>query len=176
MKSIFSILILGVCLAAGTPGAGFARDIEDGDKLSAAEIAPLLAWVEHKTGVHVPVPPVVIASHTRLLQVVRNAPRTAGIPQSVFLGGTVVLNDRTWDPDDPTQVSLLVHELVHYAQTFMNRSQWACHEQREVQAYSLQNEWLEERGHRPYVSASWINTVSRCSDHPSSSYAAMAEE
>jgi hypothetical protein len=88
--------------------------------------------------------------------------RTAGRAKAVYVGGRVVLDHRAFDSEDSTQMSLLVHELVHYAQSF-KRGGWSCPQQKEVEAYTLQNLWLEQQGHAPYVRASWIERVSSCS-------------
>jgi len=96
-----------------------------------------------------------------------------GRAQSAYIPGTVVMDDLRWDPDDSTQVSLLVHELVHHAQLFMNNVNWPCPDAREAQAYNLQNKWLEENGHYPFVQASWIARISSCSGRSGSAYLAQ---
>lgn len=49
-----------------------------------------------------------------------------------------------WSLEDPRDVSVLLHELVHAAQ-FDSRA-WDCPQQTEWQAYRLQAEWLAGRG------------------------------
>jgi hypothetical protein len=49
-----------------------------------------------------------------------------------------------WRPDDPRQVSVLLHELVHDVQ-FRNRG-FECPNASEWEAYELQEAWLAERG------------------------------
>ena len=76
----------------------------------------------------------------------------------------MIVDNVYWDNDDSTQISLLIHELVHHAQHSMSRSRWACADAREEQAYMLQNKWLEEHGHAPFVSVAWIQRVSGCGE------------
>ena len=140
-------------------------DVDDGTMIDAGVVMPLLAWVESQTGVHVTVMPTVIASHERLTQMLRSrAQPVAGRAQALYHGGMILLNNDTWDSDSTIQKSILVHELVHYAQSFMTHTSWACGNEKEEQAYILQNKWLEEHNERPFVNASWIDRVSRCSD------------
>lgn len=49
-----------------------------------------------------------------------------------------------WDPENPRQRSVLLHELVHDVQ-FTNRS-WACPNATEWEAYKLQEAWMAEQG------------------------------
>lgn len=167
MKNEFRILLL-LGLFAG-PAEGWAAEA----RISPAFVAPLMAWVEREAGARVSGLPDVIASRERLEKIVfaqTDAP--VGRPRSLFTGNTVVLDDVAWEPEDDMQVSLLVHELVHYAQRFMPAS-GVCRRANEKLAYALQNRWLEMRGHRPFARASWIERVSVCPD--AGLTAAMAE-
>ncbi len=137
-------------------------DYEDGDVVPAAVIAPLMAWVEAQTGVRVPALPRVVASHSQLSEIVSHMGRLAGRAKALYIGGQVVLDHRSFDPEDSTQMSLLVHELVHYAQSYKRGAVWSCPQSKEVEAYTLQNKWLEERGHSPFVRASWISRMAAC--------------
>jgi len=160
MKALL-LMILVSALTAGFPQPVHA-DFEDGAVVPPAVIAPLMAWVEAQTGVRVPVLPKVVASHSRLSEIVSRMGRIAGRARALYTGGMVVLDDRYFDVEDETQVSLLVHELVHYAQSYNRTAVWTCAQAKEVEAYTLQNKWLEERGHSPYVQASWINRAAAC--------------
>ncbi|MDD3182630.1 MAG: hypothetical protein PHD48_07510 [Alphaproteobacteria bacterium] len=150
-------------------------DYEDGDIIPASVIAPLMSWVEAQTGVRVPTLPRVVASHSRLSEIVSRMGRISGRARALYIGGSVILDDRSFDVEDDTQVSLLVHELVHYAQSFKSRSAWACAQGKEVEAYTLQNQWLEARGHSPFVRASWINRMAACPASPSAVALASAD-
>ncbi len=136
-------------------------DYEDGDQISQEIIAPLMAWVEAQTGVRVPALPNVVASRSKLTYVVSKMGRVSGRVRALYVGGIVILDHRYFDAQDSTQLSLLVHELVHYAQSF-RRTGWSCAQEKERQAYTLQNRWLQERGHGSFVSVSWIKHMAAC--------------
>ncbi len=165
MKKIFYTFLFFAFLA-GFPHAARA-DFEDGDRVPDSVVAPLMAWVEAQTGVKVPVLPRVVASRSQLTQIVSRMNGVAGRARALYVGGVVLLDHRMFDAEDSTQLSLLVHELVHYAQSF-KRGPWACAQAKEVEAYTLQNKWLEERGHSPFVTASWINRMAACPAPPTS--------
>jgi hypothetical protein len=155
-----AIFVLALSLSCAAPA--FA-DVNDGTHLDPAFVSPFVAWVERETGTHIPVQPDVIASRSLFDHLLNTSHiHHDGIPQSGYVPGTVVMDNRMWDPEDPTQLSLLVHELVHHAQLFMKGKVWACAEEKEVQAYTLQNKWLEEHNYAPFVRASWIKRVSSC--------------
>lgn len=154
---VFFIVFVGFPLAAKA-------EVEDGSRIDPAIVKPLMEWVEQQVGMRVPVLPQVIASRSHFDRVLaRMGGRIAGRPQSVYIPGTVYMDSEVWDPEDSTQVSLLVHELVHHAQLFMSRT-WACPNAKETMAYTLQNRWLEQQGHAAFVNVAWINRVASCPD------------
>lgn len=139
-----------------------AHTYEDGTVVPSSVIAPLMSWVEAQTGVHVPYLPKVMASRSTLRNITSRMNTVGGRARAVYVGGMVVVDHNRFDEQDSTQLSLLIHELVHYAQSFTPRSQWACGKAKEKQAYTLQNRWLEENGHHPIVRASWIKRMASC--------------
>jgi hypothetical protein len=142
-------------------------EVEDGTHIDPATVASLMSWVENELGVKVPVLPQVVASRERFDRVLkRMAASYAGRPQAAYLPGTVYLDSLRWDSEESTQLSLLVHELVHHAQMFMPHKHWACAQAKEAEAYTLQNRWLEQRGHYPFVNAAWIERAASCPSHP----------
>ena len=52
-----------------------------------------------------------------------------------------ILLSQGWQADSPTDVSALVHEMVHHLQTRAG-STYACGEAREAPAYAAQDKWL----------------------------------
>ncbi|MDX9690445.1 MAG: hypothetical protein EOM37_09205 [Proteobacteria bacterium] len=160
MKALFKTLLIALMVLAFVRPA-FA-DYNDGEEIPVQALLPLMAWVEAQTGVRVPAPPRVIASRTYLTAVVSRMGRIAGRARAVYVSGNIVLDNNSFDLEDSTQVSLLVHEMVHYAQSFRRTTVWSCPQEKEVEAYTLQNKWLEEQGHSPYVRASWIERMSSC--------------
>lgn len=49
-----------------------------------------------------------------------------------------------WSPEDPLDVSTLLHELVHHRQ--VTAQHWYCSQEQEWRAYQLQEAWLSGRG------------------------------
>lgn len=160
MKTIVLALVLAALLGGYAQPAR--ADYEDGTHIPQEVIAPLMAWVEQQVGVRVPVLPNVVASREQLTEIVSHMGRLAGRARALYIGGMVIVDNDAFDPEDSTQISLLVHELVHYAQSFKRVSVWSCAQEKEVEAYTLQNKWLEEQGHAAFVSASWIKRASSC--------------
>ena len=56
------------------------------------------------------------------------------------LGKTIYL-PQGWSGSTPTELSLLVHEMVHHLQNLAGMT-FACHEEREQLAYAAQQDWL----------------------------------
>jgi len=65
-----------------------------------------------------------------------------------------------WSPENPFDVSVLLHELIHDVQ-LANRG-WDCIGAPELEAYWLQDKWLAERGIRPGFDWAAIRMLSRC--------------
>lgn len=61
---------------------------------------------------------------------------------------------RPWDPKNPYDASVLLHELVHARQVGRH---YYCPGSQEEAAYRLQDDWLQERGLRAKVN--WIAVV-----------------
>ena len=140
-----------------------AARVDDGTIIDPVFIKPLMEWVQQRTGQTVPVLPRVVASRTEFRKILANMGGDfAGRPQALYVPGTIYIDHLRWDPDDHVQLSLVVHELVHHAQLFMVGKQWPCADAREAQAYNLQNQWLSENNHYPFVQAAWIERISAC--------------
>jgi hypothetical protein len=135
--------------------AGFCPEahagVEDGDDLDISIVLPLMAWVEHYTGVKAEMLPKVIASHKLLIKTTSHLKDQSANHMAVgaYIPGVVIVDDRNWDPNDPVELSILVHELVHHDQLYMQTTD-ACHEEMERQAYTLQNKYLTDRGESPF--------------------------
>ena len=141
--------------------------VANGSVIPASVVEPVVQWVARETGTQIPVLPQVIASRSRLIAALAAESNTPiGRPRSGYIPGTVIMDHVYWDTDDALQMSLLVHELVHHAQIFMKNAAWACPDARETLAYTLQNKWLAEHGHEPFVPQSWIDRVASCGTPP----------
>lgn len=169
MKTVYFILFVLALLVAAPQTAR--AEYEDGARVPDAVVAPLMAWVERQVGVRVPALPRVIASHSKLMQAVRYMGPVSGRARALYSGGVVLLDHYAFEPEESTQLSLLVHELVHYAQSFKRSTTWECARSKEFEAYTLQNKWLGEQGHSPYVSATWIRRMAACPTDTSSTVA-----
>ena len=67
---------------------------------------------------------------------------------------------RPWSPDDPFDVSVLLHELIHDVQ--LNNRDWPCVGAPEFEAYWLQDKWLSEHGKRLDLSWRYVRELSEC--------------
>ncbi|MDD3288751.1 MAG: hypothetical protein PHX43_07100 [Alphaproteobacteria bacterium] len=173
MRLLVYIFLLAFAILL--PPADVRAEVDDGTVISNETIAPLMAWVEQETGIKIAYQPRVLASRTKFHEVLSRLGQYSGRPRSAYVSGMVLMDSELWDPEDSTQISLLLHELVHHAQSFTPKSAWACDNEKEAQAYSLQNKWLEEQGHYAFVQASWIKRVSACPSVPTT-VASLAQQ
>ncbi|MEO3416570.1 DUF6647 family protein [Roseovarius sp. CAU 1744] len=67
--------------------------------------------------------------------------------------GTITLF-RPWSADDPQDVAVLLHELVHHRQ---GGAHFYCEAAKEFPAYQIQKDWLAERGLS--LDVNWIAVV-----------------
>ncbi len=153
---------LAVVLASGFLTMGNANaEVPDGTKIDQALVSKLMAWVEEQTGYDAPNQPSVVASQEKFALVMKMNGVHYADARAIYIPGMVILNNESWEEDEPRQISLLVHELVHHAQLFSNRK-YACADAKEYEAYKLQNQWLEEQGEPPFASQSWVDRMSNC--------------
>jgi Domain of unknown function (DUF6647) len=66
-----------------------------------------------------------------------------------------------WSQDNPHDVSVLLHELVHHRQQMARN--WECPNAQELPAYRLQDKWLAERGLKARVNWLAVLIESSCS-------------
>jgi hypothetical protein len=161
-KKILASAILVLSLG----GAAAHAEVPDGTKLSPALVGKLMGWVEQATGYHAPTQPVVMASEEKFQLVMKMKGVHYADARAMYIPGMVILNNTTWEEEDPIQISLLVHELVHHAQLFSKRK-YACADAKEYEAYTIQNKWLEQNGQHPFASQMWIDEMSHCRDSDS---------
>ena len=62
---------------------------------------------------------------------------------------------KPWSPQNPKDVSVVLHELVHHRQ--QTAQHWYCPGAQELPAYRLQEKWLAERGLT--VPINWVAVV-----------------
>ena len=108
-------------------------------------------WVRDEVGgiVPSPPPPVVVAT-PEVVHRIRNGPE----PNGAIVLDTVAIYDRrggqlilSAQPDlfDPESQSILIHELVHHAQSVAGR-RFSCPAAAEEEAYQIQGQWLQRSG------------------------------
>ncbi|MEJ0062049.1 MAG: DUF6647 family protein [Alphaproteobacteria bacterium] len=159
-----TVAVMGIGL---TINGGARADVPDGTAIDRAMVQDLQKWVERETGYHMPNQPAVVASQEKFQLVMNMKGVHYADARAMYIPGMVILDNETWEQDDPIQVSLLVHELVHHAQLFSKRK-YPCDDAREYEAYTIQNKWLEEKGEHPFASQAWIDRMSRCEGNGSS--------
>lgn len=178
--SLLCLLLLGACADQLPPRAATPDDtapalavtpvplpaydgpgVPDGTAIDPDLVQELLAWVSVQSGYHPPGPPVVIASREKFVQLMRKTGARLSNARAMYIPGMVVLDNNTWDAQDPMQLSLLVHDLVHHAQLFSGKT-YPCRAAKEQEAYTLQNKWLAERGAGFFASDAWIERLSQC--------------
>lgn len=133
--------------------------------LPASVVSTAQRWVEHKMGVsHSYPPPAVVISQQALehgghfhKDLARHDETIVGL----YVPGAVVLSPDVWNPYSKPAVSYLIHEIVHHIQ-FMSGRRFACEDEREIEAYRLQNAWLAELGHPPLHDEGWVKARFSC--------------
>jgi len=156
-KPLLAVFMLSLSLMSGIARA----EVPDGTKIDPQLVGGLMRWVERETGYHAPAQPVVVASEEKFQLVMQMRGVHYADARAMYIPGTVILDNNSWEEDDPVQISLLVHELVHHAQLFSKRK-YACADAKEYEAYVIQNRWLEAHGQSPFASQSWIDRMSHC--------------
>lgn len=154
--------ILSLVLASGLLWSGLAAaEVPDGTRVDVLTVKSLMSWVERETGYRIATTPIVVASQQKFDAILEAKGAHYADARAVYIPGMVVLDNATWDPGNPVEVSLLVHELVHHAQLYAKRN-YPCPDAREYEAYSLQNKWLIGHGYAPFASQAWIDQMSGC--------------
>ncbi|HYC05481.1 MAG TPA: DUF6647 family protein [Azospirillaceae bacterium] len=145
-------------VALGRP-AGVAENTE----LDARAMKPLAAWVAARMGMAELPLPRMVASRGALEVTDRrmNLARAGERMRALYTPGLIVVAPESWAADDPVELSFVVHELVHHAQTLLG-VQAPCRLALEADAYRLQNAWLMEQGRPPLYDPAWIEARSAC--------------
>lgn len=138
--------------------------VPDGTPIDPQLVKDLLAWVAAQNDRQPPPPPVVIASREKFVQLMRRTGARLSNARAMYIPGMVVLDNNAWDAQDPMQLSLLVHDLVHHVQLFSGKT-YPCRAAKEYEAYTLQNKWLAERGAGFFASDAWIERMAQCPEN-----------
>lgn len=69
--------------------------------------------------------------------------RSSGKTRGLYDEATeTILLAKPWSPEDPHDISVLLHELVHHRQASRH---WYCPQAQEWRAYQIQSQWLAEQ-------------------------------
>jgi hypothetical protein len=150
----------GIVLALGLTGAraGVRPDVPGAERsaaIASTHVAALESWLDANSdyprrGTR-PEIRVITRSAAARLDGAREA-RFLGRARAYFdPGSDRIYLIAPWNPRDPHDVSVLLHELVHHRQA---PGYWYCPQAQEWDAYRLQAEWLEQLGIHPDFS--WI--------------------
>ncbi len=154
-------ILVGALMVLTLMGGAARAEVPDGTKINKDLVGELLGWVAKETGYQAPSQPVVLASEQKFQLVMKMKGVHYADARAMYIPGMVILNNHSWEEQDPVQISLLVHELVHHAQLFSKR-QYPCAAAKEYEAYTIQNKWLEEHGQHAFASQYWIDKMSSC--------------
>ncbi len=132
--------------------------------VSISQIRPLVEWVETNTNLMLLPRPYVFVSREALSKLKgdeANAQLANHERIAAYYHGTIFISDEYWHPGDIADESVLVHELVHYAQDVGGES-YACANQREEEAYRMQNLYLLEHGEKKFLDKSDMDRLAVC--------------
>ncbi len=151
LSSVFLILLWAA-------SAGAAEDVPKPDRpepqtqVDAELVKSLSDWVATAMQLKPAQRPlVVIANNAKYLQALRVGGSHYRETRFIQLPGMMIFDTDAVDIDNPIIKSQVVHALVHYYQ-LLNKRAAPCAEQREFEAFTLQNRWLEEQGERGFIS------------------------
>jgi hypothetical protein len=156
MKKIFALVLILIFLISpiGRPRAA--------EMVAISQIRPLVEWVETRTNVMLlPRPKIYISSEALLRLTADRNEESEHVRIAAYRNGTIFISDLFWEPGDVADDSVLIHELVHYAQDVGGQT-YACANQREEEAYRLQNAYLIEHGERPFLDKEEMNQLKVC--------------
>jgi len=132
-----------------------------GTPLPPSQTLPLIDWVEDRTNTQLlPLPIIVTDSaanaHCWLPQV-EYGEKIVSAEES----GNIFIDDKHADVSQPDNASIIIHELIHYAQEINGRV-YVCRSQREAEAYEQQNKYLVEHDRPPIMAAEKISRMKEC--------------
>jgi hypothetical protein len=110
-------------------------------------IMALLIWIGANTDYNtdIPDPVVLFLTQDKMEKVYYGGETHSGTTLHGFYDtklNLIVMPD-TWDRNDPWNISILLHELIHYVQD-MNEIEYRCMAEMEKDAWPLQKKYLKE--------------------------------
>ena len=124
---------------------------------------PLVEWFETRTQARLIPPPfiMVVPSSTFKALVKKESEYGAEI-MGAEQGHKILLDERISDMRSPTNAALLIHELKHYKQEITGQK-FGCDDQREADAFAMQNVFLLEHHFFPVMPNEEIKRLQSCS-------------
>ena len=159
-------LIAAICIFALFAGPGGPVRASEGCPVPDGMIAELLGWIADNSGYSIRTalenPPDVQTCATG--DVIEYEHEAAIIDEGIralydFEARLIYLVD-PWNPDNPRDRSILLHELIHVVQ--LDNREWECIGAPEWEAYKLHEAWLNEQGLEADFDWLRIYFVSRC--------------
>jgi hypothetical protein len=150
-------LLLAILPAASAAEPQGDREAVAGEAPFDALLMSVAAWVAEDRGTAVPdeMPRLVLLPRQRMIQTFDAArqPRADGRSRGETSDLLAFYNMRTrtiympsdWTGEDPAELSILVHEMVHHFQVVEDES-FPCSGARERDAYAAQGRWLAQHG------------------------------
>ena len=139
-------LIMAHFFSAVLPGHASGQE---GKVVSGPAAVAIAAWVSEATGLPMPgnMPEIRLAAAKdmpRLMGAAEPSSTSAGFPDIIAFYNTesrTIYLPNDWTGSTPSELSVLVHEMVHHAQAEAGR-RFACPAERERQAFDAQTRWL----------------------------------
>ena len=156
LSRLIIVAVLVVMLALGGAESAHADQM-----VAASDVASLIDWVETRTNIMLLPRPRIFLSAKALGDLAGDHAQYGHETIAAYRNGRIYLLPKFWSPGNVADDSVIVHELVHYAQDLREHST-ACRNQREAEAYQLQNEYLLEHSERPIIDAVQLRLIGKC--------------
>ena len=127
----------------------------------------LLLWIGSNShyNINVPVPTVIFMNEQEMNRVYYKGREPIGELHGFYnLEKDVIILKNTWDRRNPWDLSILLHEVIHYVQD-INEIQFQCNMEMEKLSWPLQQKYLiEVHGIQWDYDGLWQMMVSNCPD------------
>ncbi|MDR3450128.1 MAG: hypothetical protein P4M15_10355 [Alphaproteobacteria bacterium] len=127
-----------------------------------SQIRPLVEWVETRMNLMLLPRPAIYISDTAIQRLASFDADSDGTRKiGAYHSGMIYISSDYWQPGNIADDSVIIHELVHYAQD-IGYDTYACANAREYEAYNLQNAYLAQHGERPIIDADDLAALAHC--------------
>ena len=130
-------------------------------------LTALLLWIGANSdyNTNIPFPTIIFMEQEKMEQIYYQGREPVGELHGFYdtQKDVIILQD-TWDRRDPWDLSIMLHELVHYVQD-INEIQFQCNREMEKQSWPLQQKYLlEVHSYTWDYDGLWHMMVSNCPD------------